>query len=70
MNQAALHTRLADEHVGAGRLTRSALFVAIFVVAVLPAMAAPVLPMIDYYSHVARYFVLAHVDSDPYLARY
>ena len=51
-------------------LRRSALFVAIFLVAALPALAAPVLPMIDYYSHVARYFVLAHVDSDPYLARY
>jgi hypothetical protein len=52
------------------RLQRSAIFIAIFVVAALPALVAPVLPMIDYYSHVARYFVLAHVDTDPYLARY
>jgi len=60
---------VAQDGAGSERL-RSALFIVIFVVAAVPALAAPVLPMIDYYSHVARYFVLAHVDSDPYLARY
>lgn len=40
---------------------------AIFLVAILPVVAAPILPMIDYYSHVARFYVLAHVGSDPFL---
>ena len=39
----------------------------IFLAAILPVVAAPVLPMIDYYSHVARYFVLAHIDTDTFL---
>jgi len=43
--------------------------VAIFVAACLPVLTAPVLPMIDYYGHVARFFVLAHIDQDPFLAQ-
>ncbi|MBU1377243.1 MAG: GtrA family protein [Alphaproteobacteria bacterium] len=46
------------------------LFGAIFVLACLPVLAAPVLPMIDYYSHIARFFVLAHIDQDPFLAQH
>lgn len=34
----------------------------------LPLLVTPVLPLIDYYNHIARYFVLSHVDGDPALA--
>jgi putative flippase GtrA len=47
---------------------RPALFTAIFLLAAVPVVAAPVLPLIDYYGHVARFFVLAHIDRDPFLA--
>lgn len=49
-------------------LARPALFTAIFLIAAAPVVAAPVLPLIDYYGHVARFFVLAHVDQDAFLA--
>jgi hypothetical protein len=45
-----------------------ALIVLIFLAAIAPAVAAPVLPAIDFYSHIARYFVLAHLSEDPFLA--
>lgn len=51
-----------------GAIARPALFTAIFLIAALPVVAAPVLPLIDYYGHVARFFVLAHVDGDAFLA--
>ena len=40
---------------------------AIFVAALLPLLATPVLPFIDYYNHVARYTVLANIDHTPWM---
>lgn len=34
----------------------------------VPLLVTPVLPLIDFYAHVARYFALARVDDDPALA--
>jgi hypothetical protein len=51
-----------------GRLSVFAV-AAIFVIAVTPVLMMPILPMIDYYSHVARYFALSQVDTDTFLAR-
>lgn len=41
----------------------------IFAVACIPVLAAPVLPTIDFYDHISRYFVLSRVSSDPFLAQ-
>lgn len=38
-----------------------------FVVAILPLLATPVLPLIDFYNHMARYHVLSHLKADPFL---
>ena len=40
----------------------------ILAVAVLPLFATPLLPFIDLYNHVARFYVLSHVGGDPVLA--
>lgn len=48
----------------------TAAIVAIFVAAIVPVIAAPILPMVDYYSHVARYFVLANLNSDAFLGQF
>lgn len=42
---------------------------AIFLLALLPLLVPPVLPTVDYYDHIARYYVLAHIDLDPFLAQ-
>lgn len=42
--------------------------VALFVVALVPLFTTPVLPFIDLYNHIARFFVLAHLGSNPALA--
>ena len=48
---------------------RSRLAVAgLFALAMIPLLATPVLPLIDFYNHLARFFVLAHVAQDPFLA--
>lgn len=41
--------------------------VGLFLVALLPLFATPVLPFIDLYNHLARYFVLSHLDAIPLL---
>lgn len=38
-----------------------AVLAAIFAVALMPLLATPILPFIDLYNHLARYFVLAHL---------
>lgn len=38
------------------------------VLLMVPLASTPVLPLIDFYNHIARYFVLSHVDGDPVLA--
>lgn len=52
-------------------LTRSATLplVAIFAFALLPLLTTPLFPFIDLYNHLARYFVLAHID-EPLLRPY
>ncbi|MGL4541706.1 MAG: hypothetical protein ACRCUI_04260, partial [Polymorphobacter sp.] len=44
------------------------LYVVIFALAILPLFSTPVLPFVDLYNHLARYYVLAHIDGDPLLA--
>ena len=39
-----------------------------FVAAMAPLLATPVLPLIDFYNHLARFFVLAHLRDSPVLA--
>lgn len=43
---------------------------AIFVLSLIPLAMTPVLPLIDFYNHVARFFVLAHIDASPFLQHY
>ncbi len=45
-----------------------AVYALIFLVGVAPLVVAPIVPTIDFYNHIARYFVLANVASDPFLA--
>lgn len=40
----------------------------VFGACLLPLLAAPVLPLIDFYNHIARYHVLATIGADPVLA--
>jgi hypothetical protein len=53
------------------RLTpgRALAFAAIFGVAILPVLTTPIIPIIDFYNHLARYFVLATLDQTPFLQR-
>jgi hypothetical protein len=37
----------------------------IFLLAVVPVVLTPVLPLIDFYNHIARYYILAHIDEVP-----
>lgn len=39
----------------------------LFLVAMIPLLVTPVLPLIDHYNHLARFHVLAHIGSDPLL---
>ena len=45
-----------------------ALLAAIFALACLPVLMAPVLPTIDFYDHLNRYFVLAKLSQPSFLA--
>src|SRR3546814_1833091 len=36
----------------------------------IPLLATPVLPMIDFYNHIARYYVLSHLDEARPAANY
>ncbi len=40
---------------------------ALFLIATLPVLSVPVLPMIDFYDHLSRYFVLSHIDANGFL---
>ena len=42
----------------------------IFALALIPLAVTPVLPFIDFYNHVARFFVLSHVGSSRLLQQY
>ncbi|MBC7521264.1 MAG: hypothetical protein H7268_09255 [Sandarakinorhabdus sp.] len=37
----------------------------IFLLALVPILLTPVLPLIDFYNHIARYYILSHIDSVP-----
>ncbi len=56
----------------AGRSTGApiAVLAAIFAVAVVPLLTTPVLPFVDLYNHLARYFVLAHLGANPTLQQF
>lgn len=43
------------------------LLAAIIIMALLPLLTTPVLPFIDFYNHVARYYILSHLADDPML---
>ncbi len=42
---------------------------AIFGLACLPLLTTPVLPTVDFYDHISRYFVLSHVAQDGFLGQ-
>ncbi len=42
----------------------------LFAVAMAPLLVTPVLPLIDFYNHLARFFVLAHIQSSAFLQTY
>ena len=42
----------------------------LFAVAMIPILAAPVMPLIDFYDHVARFFALAHLAPGSALAHF
>lgn len=44
------------------------LLVLIFGLATIPVLVSPILPTIDFYDHVTRYYVLSHVGGDRFLA--
>ena len=46
------------------------LLAGIFIVALIPMMVTPVLPLIDFYNHLARFYVLAHIGSSSLLQKY
>lgn len=41
--------------------------VVVFLIALVPLTVTPVVPTIDFYNHVARYYVLGHLDAVPAL---
>ncbi len=41
---------------------------AVILVCLIPVLLTPVFPFVDFYSHIARYYVLAHIDRVPVLA--
>jgi hypothetical protein len=43
------------------------LIAALFLAGLVPLLTTPVLPLIDFYNHLARFFVLAHIDANPVL---
>ncbi|MDR3450059.1 MAG: hypothetical protein P4M15_10010 [Alphaproteobacteria bacterium] len=43
---------------------------ALFAAALIPMLVTPVMPLIDFYNHLTRYFVLAHIGTDPTLQTY
>jgi hypothetical protein len=48
---------------------RALAFAAIFAVAILPVLTTPIIPLIDFYNHLARFFVLATLDHTPFLQK-
>lgn len=42
----------------------------LFTLSLVPILLTPIVPLIDYYNHFARFFVLSHLDRLPYLGRF
>lgn len=63
-------TLAAETTDGAPMWRGLAALCAIFALALVPIIATPVLPLIDYYNHLARYFVLAHLKTSEFLAQH
>jgi hypothetical protein len=42
----------------------------LFLAAMMPLAVTPVLPLIDHYNHLVRFYVLAHLDSSPLLQQH
>ncbi|MBN9544301.1 MAG: hypothetical protein J0I19_02430 [Alphaproteobacteria bacterium] len=63
---------LASEGVmgvqGRRRIDARLVMAGLFIVAMIPILAAPILPLIDFYDHVTRFFVLAHLTPGSALA--
>jgi hypothetical protein len=61
---------LADGHPSPRTTSRQTCLwiVLLALLCLVPLFVTPVLPLIDFYAHVVRYTVLAHVASDPALA--
>jgi hypothetical protein len=51
----------------AGVRTPAILMVAMFLVAMVPLLMTPVAPLIDFYNHLARFFVLSHIGGSSFL---
>gem|GEM_PF-1699227 len=52
------------------RVPSLTLLAVIFIMALLPLLTTPILPFIDFYNHIARYFILAHLSQDLVLQRF
>jgi len=65
-------TRRPEGETGSGErwLDIRLIMAGLFVVAMAPLMATPVLPLIDHYNHLVRFYVLAHLDSNPLLQQH
>lgn len=52
-----------QEAAGLRALDRRVLMAGLFAAGLIPLLATPVLPLIDFYNHLARFFVLGHLGS-------
>ncbi len=48
-------------------LNRRLIFAAIFIAACIPVFCTPVLPLIDFYNHISRYYLLSNLSRHPEL---
>lgn len=44
--------------------------VAAMLACIIPVFVTPILPLMDFYAHIARYYILAHIDANPALEEY
>lgn len=60
---------LDDFEADAGAKTRTSNFLpaALFLMALVPLSLTPVAPLIDFYNHLARFFVLSHIGDSTFL---
>lgn len=59
------------DRVNGNNGSRAGLILAgLFAIGLIPLLATPVIPSIDFYNHVARFYVLSHVGTSSALAQY